>query len=94
MLLNILLARNQREYSITWCFLPNVKYFENKIGIQFNNPPLVIEQESYALRKVLQSGYGIAFDGKGSWSFGYDFARNVIVLGVHNSSSSHTGNLK
>ena len=42
----------------------------------------------------MHSGYGIAADGKGEWSFGNDFARNVIILGVDNSSSSHTYNLK
>ena len=115
-------------------FLPNVKYFRNKIGIQFNSTLLVIEQNNYAtkianvyivydldnwpknpLRKItlknclfgstnivknndkekyVYSGFGIAFDGKGEWSFGDDFARNVIIFGVNNSSSSHTDNLK
>ena len=42
----------------------------------------------------MYSGYGIAFDWKGSWSFNDDFARNSIVFGVDNSSSSHTDNLK
>ena len=36
----------------------------------------------------------MAFDGKGSWSFNDDFARNVIIFGVDNSSSSHTDHLK
>ena len=44
--------------------------------------------------KYAYSGYGIAFDGKGSWSFNDDFARNVIIFGVNNSLSSHTNNLK
>ena len=26
------------------------------------------------------SNYGIAFEGAGSWSFGNDFARNVVIL--------------
>ena len=42
----------------------------------------------------MYSGYGIAFDGKSEWSFGNDFARNVIIFGVDNISSSHTDNLK
>ena len=94
--------------------LPNIKYFEYKIGIQFNNTALVIEQ-NYASRivnfyilydlnnlpknplrnftlqnylfggtnivkindkeKYVYSGYGIAFDGKGEWSFGNALAR-------------------
>ena len=31
----------------------------------------------------LHTDYGIAFDGKGSWSFNDDFTRNVIIFGVH-----------
>ena len=42
----------------------------------------------------MYSGYGIAFDGKGSWSFNDNFVRNFIIFGVGNSSSSHTDNLK
>ena len=30
--------------------------------------------------KWVYSNFGIAFDGAGSWSFGNDFARNVIIL--------------
>ena len=32
------------------------------------------------------SGYGIAFDGKGEWSFGNYYARNDVIFGVYNSS--------
>ena len=32
------------------------------------------------------------FDGAGSGSFGNDFARNVLIFGVDNISSSHTNN--
>ena len=46
------------------------------------------------IKKNVYNGYGMAFVGKGEWSFGNDFAKNVIIFGVHNSSSSHTGNLK
>ena len=42
----------------------------------------------------MYSGYGIAFDGKGEWSFGNDFARNAISFGVDNSSSPHADNRK
>ena len=42
----------------------------------------------------MYSGYRIAFDTAGSWSFGYDFARNVVIFGVDHSSSSHTDNRK
>ena len=36
--------------------------------------------------KCVYSGYGIAFGGAGSWSFGNEFARNVVIFGVNNSS--------
>ena len=42
--------------------------------------------------KHVYSGYRIAFDEKGSWSFNDDTATNVIISGVHNSSSFHTDN--
>ena len=38
------------------------------------------------------SGYVIAFDGKGFWSFGNDYARNVVIFVVDTSSSSHIDN--
>ena len=44
--------------------------------------------------KFNYNGRGIAFDGEGSWSFDHDFARNVVIFGVDNSSSSHTDNQK
>ena len=39
--------------------------------------------------EFIYNGQGIALDGDGSWSFGNDFARNVVIFGVDNSSSSH-----
>ena len=36
------------------------------------------------------SGYKIIFDGKGGWGFGIHYARNIIIFGDDNSSSSHT----
>ena len=44
--------------------------------------------------KFTYNGRGIAFDGEGSWSFGNDFARNVLIFGIDNNSSSHTDNQK
>ena len=43
--------------------------------------------------KYVYSGYRIAFDGKGEWSFSNDCTRNVIIFRVDNSSSSHADNL-
>ena len=42
--------------------------------------------------KWVYSDCGIAFDGLGSWRSGNDFARNVIIFGVDNSSSFQTDN--
>ena len=44
--------------------------------------------------KFFYNGWEKEFDGKGSRSFGNDFARNVVIFGVDNSSSSHTDNRK
>ena len=44
--------------------------------------------------KRVYSGYEITFNGAGSWKFGNDFARNVVIFAVDNSSSSHTDNHK
>ena len=39
-------------------------------------------------------GYGITFDSTGSWSFDNDYARNVIICSVDNTSSFHVDNCK
>ena len=44
--------------------------------------------------KYMYSGYGITFDSATSFSFDNDFAKNVIIFGVLNSSSSHSNNHK
>ena len=44
--------------------------------------------------KNVYSGYVIAFDGKGEWSFDNDTTRNVLMIGLDNSSSSYADNLK
>ena len=44
--------------------------------------------------KYVYSEYRNTFDSAGSWSFDNDFARNVIIFGVDNSSSSHSDNCK
>ena len=40
------------------------------------------------------SGYGIVFDGKGTWTFGDDYTRNIVIFDANNSSSSHAENRK
>ena len=44
--------------------------------------------------KYVYSRYGIRFDSGGPWSFDNDFAWNVVILGVDNSSSSHSEDQK
>ena len=41
-------------------------------------------------KKYVYSRYGVTFDRAGLWSFDNDFARNVIIFGVENSSSSYS----
>ena len=43
-------------------------------------------------RKFIHNGQGIVFDGEDSWIFRNDFARNVVIFGVDNSSLFHTDN--
>ena len=40
------------------------------------------------------SGYGVAFDGSGSWNFDNDYAKNLASFDFGNSSSSHIDNRK
>ena len=44
--------------------------------------------------KYVYCGYGVTFDSAGLWSFGNDFARNVIIFGIDKSSSSYSDNRK
>ena len=44
--------------------------------------------------KFTYNGRGIEFDGRGYWSSDNDTARNVVIFGVDNSSSSHIDNPK
>ena len=44
--------------------------------------------------KFTCNGGGIAFDGKSFWSFDNYIAKNVVIFGVDNSSSSHIDNPK
>ena len=43
---------NSKLIALNGAFLPNVNYFRDNIGIQFNNTPLVIEQNNYTTRIV------------------------------------------
>ena len=44
--------------------------------------------------KNVYSRYGITFDSGGSWNFDNDFARNVTIFGVDDTSSFHSDNHK
>ena len=44
--------------------------------------------------KYVYSGYKIALDGNGAWSFERGSPRNVITFSVDNSSLAHSGNRK
>ena len=67
----------------------NMKTFFQKATFNFKvKNCLFIVKNSYK-EKWVYSGYGITCDGVGSWSFGNDFARNILIFCVDNSSSSH-----
>ena len=124
---------NSKFKPICTAFLHSIKLSEYRIGIEFDEDPLAIEQNNYltkivnfyivyyldAWSKVTFRGltlknclfeatnivknrdkekyvqrYGLAFGEKDEWNFGNVYARNVIIFGVDNSSSSHTDNLK
>ena len=44
--------------------------------------------------KYVYSGYGIAFGGKGEWSFENDLARNAIIFGADISWLTRADNFK
>ena len=44
--------------------------------------------------KWFHTGYGLVFDGTGSWDFGNDHTRNVLIVDIAKSSSSHAENCK
>ena len=44
--------------------------------------------------KFTYNGWGITFDGEGSWSFGNGCARNVLIFGIDSTSSSQTDTWK
>ena len=44
--------------------------------------------------KFTYNGQRTTFDGEGLWNFGNDFAINIVIFGVDNSSSSTTNNRK
>ena len=45
-------------------------------------------------KKWVYSGYAIAFSRASSWRFGNDNAKNIVIFGFDNRSSSHADNRK
>ena len=55
----------------------------------------VINTMKHSNKKIYPYNFfRIAFDQKGEWRFGNDDARNVIIFGIDNSSSSPADYLK
>ena len=46
------------------------------------------------IKFFFHNGYGIAFVGAGSFSFGNEFVWNVVTFGVDNSLTVQSGNRK
>ena len=74
-------------YDLNACIRNPSKNFKFKNWLYgANNIVKHSDQEKY----VCSSGYEITFDGTGLLGFDNDFNRNVIIVVVDNSSSSHS----
>ena len=74
----------------TWPLNP-ANNFTLKIVFFFGTVKLV---RNTIKSKFAYNGGGIGYNGEVSWSFGNEFARNVAIFGVDNSSSCHTDTRK
>ena len=72
-----------------WSRIPNNNFKFNNCLFEATNIVKNSDEEKY-----VYSAYGITFDSGGSWNFDNDFARNVVIFGVDNSSSPHSDNHK
>ena len=73
----------------TW---PNISSNKFKFKNCFFGAPNVVKISDK--EKFVYSGYGITFDDAVPWSFDNDYAWDVTIFGVDNSSSSHRDNFK
>ena len=65
------------------------KFYFKKLFVWSNNIAKKTDKEKY-----VYNGYGMALDGIGEWTFGNDYAGNVIIYGVNNILSSHSDDFK
>ena len=75
-------------YDLDNCSNNNLRNFTLK-NCLFGGTTVVTNSDR---EKWMYSGYGIAVSGKGMYSSGNDYARNVVIFAFDNSSSSHADN--
>ena len=44
--------KRSKRIALNGVFLHSIKYFKKRIGMEFNNPPLIIEQNNYATKII------------------------------------------
>ena len=90
---NIYLTENLNVYIVyeltAWSKNPTNNFKFKNCSSGATNVVKNSNQEKYGY-----SGYGTTFDSAGLCSFYNDFARNVTIFEVDNSSSSHSDNRK
>ena len=90
----------QKNYAVCDNFVLNLyivyelNYWLRNASYNFCTKKLWYSQISKKHIKFPYNGWRLAFYGKGFWSFGKDFARNFVMFGVDNTSSSQTDNQK
>ena len=67
-----------------WPKIPLINFTIKKC--LFGATPIVKNSDK---EKWVYISYGIPFHGKGKWSFGDNYARNVVIFVFDTSSSSH-----
>ena len=93
----------KQQSKLTYTHLPieNIYIYELVTSSSFNDDP-TLKNSLFGAAKLTKidhidncqySGYGVGFDGKGSFSFpGLQFGQNMIIFGVDMSSSVHIDN--
>lgn len=93
--------RNRKTFNNTSLVVEKINYTNKTVNafiVKFYNKTFLFGANNIVKdsdkNKYVFSGYGTTFDALGSWKFGNDFTRNVIIFDAHNCSSSHNDNHK
>ena len=75
-------------------FILGQEYLLAISNLKISNLEQLLYQKIVIKKSMCIVDMNITFDSTGSWSFGNDFAKNVVIFGVDNSSSCHADNHK